>query len=326
MIFDWHCGYTIKTNSDIMSNNRNTGEDLSSPAKYRKDFHMEQFLMKPKVDFAFKEIMTDEKARTGFLAAVLKINPEDIKETQILNTNLRREHEDDKQGILDVRLLMNNDAEIDIEIHLSQLKVWAERSLFYLSKMYTEQISPGQSYNVFKKCINISILDFELFPDETEFYSCFHIREDTRNFIYTDKMEFHLIELPKLPAELREDSSDVELWAKFINSERKEDFDMLAQKNQYIESAYERLQLISQDREKRLEYEAREKAILDHNQMMLEAEERGREQGWEQGEKNMKERINKLNMFLIKEQRFDDLERAASDDYFQQQLMEQFGI
>lgn len=101
---------------------------------------------------------------------------------------------------------------------------------------------------------------------------------------------------------------------------------MLAQKNQYIESAYERLQLISQDREKRLEYEAREKAILDHNQMMLEAEERGREQGWEQGEKNMKERINKLNMFLIKEQRFDDLERAASDDYFQQQLMEQFGI
>ena len=326
MIFDWHCGYTIKTNSDIMSNNRNTGEEKSSPAKYRKDFHMEQFLMKPKVDFAFKEIMTDEKARTGFLAAVLKINPEDIKETQILNTNLRREHEDDKQGILDVRLLMNDDAEIDIEIHLSQLKVWAERSLFYLSKMYTEQISPGQSYNVFKKCINISILDFELFPDEMEFYSCFHIREDTRNFIYTDKMDFHLIELPKLPKELREDSSDVELWAKFINSERKEDFDMLAQKNQYIESAYERLQLISQDREKRLEYEAREKAILDHNQMMLEAEERGREQGWEQGEKNMKERINKLNMFLIKEQRFDDLERAASDDYFQQQLMEQFGI
>ena len=305
--FHDYYSYTIQTNSDIMRNNRNTGEEKSSPAKYRKDFHMEQFLMKPKVDFAFKEIMTDEKARTGFLAAVLKINPEDIKETQILNTNLRREHEDDKQGILDVRLLMNDDAEIDIEIHLSQLKVWAERSLFYLSKMYTEQISPGQSYNVFKKCINISILDFELFPDETEFYSCFHIREDTRNFIYTDKMEFHLIELPKLPAELKEDSSDVELWAKFINSERKEDFDMLAQKNQYIESAYERL-----------EYEAREKAILDHNQMMLEAEERGREQG--------EDRIIRLNTFLLHEKRYDDLERATRDKDFRQQLMDQYGI
>ena len=32
---------------------------------------MNTFLMKPKIDFAFKEIMNDEKARTGFLAAVL---------------------------------------------------------------------------------------------------------------------------------------------------------------------------------------------------------------------------------------------------------------
>ena len=77
---------------------------------------MDGFLMKPKIDFAFKEIMEDEKARTGFLAAVLGIRPESIKETRILNTNLRREHEDDKQGILDVRLLMDNNSEIDIEI------------------------------------------------------------------------------------------------------------------------------------------------------------------------------------------------------------------
>lgn len=270
--------------------------------------------------------MTDEKARTGFLAAVLKIKPEDIKETQILNTSLRKEHEDDKQGILDVRLLLNNASEIDIEIQLSQIKVWAERSLFYLAKMYTDQIAPGQSYKLFKKCINISILDFELFPDETEFYSCFHIREDTRSFIYTDKIEFHLIELPKLPKELKEDSSDIELWAKFINAERKEEFDMLAQKNQYIESAYERLQVISQDREKRLEYEAREKAILDHNQMILEAEERGREQGWKQGREQGEDRINQLNTFLIHEKRFEDLERSTRDKEFQKQLMSDYGI
>lgn len=287
---------------------------------------MQEFLMKPKIDFAFKEIMADEKARTGFLAAVLKIKPENIKATQILNTNLRREHEDDKQGILDVRLLMNDDAEIDIEIQLSQIKVWAERSLFYLAKMYTDQIAPGQSYKVFKKCISISILDFELFPDETEFYSCFHIREDTRGFVYTDKMAFHLIELSKLPKELKEDSSDIELWAKFINAERKEEFDMLAQKNQYIESAYERLQVISQDREKRLEYEAREKAILDHNQMILEAEERGREQGWKQGREQGEDRINQLNTFLIHEKRFEDLERSTRDKEFQKQLMSDYGI
>ena len=89
---------------------------------------------------------------------------------------------------------------------------------------------------------------------------------------------------------------------------------MLARKNQYIESAYERLQVISQDRKKRLEYEAREKAILDHSQMILEAEERGREQ------------ISKLFALLVQGKRFDDLERAAKDKDFQLQLMSEYNI
>ena len=45
---------------------------------------MNNFLMKPKIDFAFKEIMNDEKARIGFLSAILHLNPVDIKETRIL--------------------------------------------------------------------------------------------------------------------------------------------------------------------------------------------------------------------------------------------------
>ena len=54
---------------------------------------MSEFLMKPKIDFAFKEIMMDEQARIGFLSAMLKLNPEEIKETRILNTNLRKQRE-----------------------------------------------------------------------------------------------------------------------------------------------------------------------------------------------------------------------------------------
>lgn len=283
---------------------------------------MDNFLMKPKVDFAFKEIMANEKARIGFLSAVLKIRPEEIKETRILNTYLQKIHEDDKQGILDVRILMNNDTEIDTEIQLSELKVWADRALFYLSKMYTEQIKQGQTYDVFKKCVNISILDFTLFPKEAEFYSCFHIREDTRNFLYTDKMEFHVIELPKLPEEIRENSSDIELWAKFINAERKEELEMIATKNSYIASAYEQLQVISQDKEKRLEYEAREKALRDYNQSMKEAQQTG----WEAGREEGREQINRLNALLIQDERYSDLQKSVKDYEFQKQLMSEYGI
>ena len=97
---------------------------------------------------------------------------------------------------------------------------------------------------------------------------------------------------------------------------------MLATKNPYIESAYEQLQLISQDKQKRLEYEAREKAIMDYNQMMFEAEERGIERGVELGV----ERINKLNTILLQNKRYADLERATNDKNFQQQLMSEYGI
>ncbi|MDE6890161.1 MAG: hypothetical protein K2P45_16250 [Eubacterium sp.] len=50
---------------------------------------------------------------------------------------------------------------------------------------------------------------------------------------------------------------------------------MIAEKDPYIQSAYDHLQVISQDEQKRLEYEARQKAILDYNQSIFEAEQRG---------------------------------------------------
>ena len=154
-----------------------------------------------------------------------------------------------------------------------------------------------------------------------------------------------MIELPKLPEDLQENSSDLELWAKFIDAERKEVFDMLADKNPYIESAYQKLQIISQNKEKRMEYEAREKAIRDCNEGLLEAEERGiaigQEQsiaigqergiaiGQEQGIAIGQERINKLNKLnacLLQNKRYDDLERSTNDIDFQQQLMREYGI
>ena len=303
---------------------------------------MAEFLMKPRVDYAFKEIMMDEKVRIGFLSAMLKLNPKEIKETQMLNTNLRKQSEKEKLGILDVRILMNNNTEIDIEIQLAAMNIWAERALFYLAKMYTEQINAGEDYTVFKQCVSISILDFKLFEHDPEFYSCFHIREDSRHFLYTDKMEFHVLELPKLPKELREDSSDIELWGKFIRAERKEEFDMLAEKNAYIGSAYKHLQIISQDEEKRLEYEAREKAIRDYNQIMLEAKQMGRAEGRAEGREEGREegraegraegreegieRVNKLNTLLINDKRYQDLECSVNNAAFQKQLMLEYGI
>ena len=75
---------------------------------------------------------------------------------------------------------------------------------------------------------------------------------------------------------------------------------MLAEKNAYIGSAYQCLQVISQDEEKRLEYEAREKAIRDYNQIMLEAEQRGEARGEARGEVRGRavERIESIRILI----------------------------
>ena len=289
----------------------------------------EDFIMKPKVDFCFKELMEEAEVRKGFSAAVLHIPPEDIAETLLLPTNLRKKYEEDKLGILDVRVLLNNSTQIDIEIQVSPFLLWPERSLFYLAKMFTDQIEKGEGYEKLEKCVHVGILDFILFGEDKEYYSCFHIREDVRNCLYTDKLEVHILELPKLK---KHDYPETELlnWAKFMNAERQEEFEAMAEKNQYIEKAYEALKNISADQEKRLEYEAREKALRDHDYLMksnweagLEAGEKiGINKGIEQGEG----RVNRLIQLLIANSRTDEIEKAVSDKEYQQALFRELHL
>ena len=141
----------------------------------------------------------------------------------------------------------------------------------------------GEDYDVLEKCISINILDFKLFANKERFYFRFYNHDYMDCSMDIDDMEIHIIELPKLPEKLEENSSDLLLWAKFINAEKKEEFEMLSRENASISRAYEKLQVISQDRQKRMEYEAREKAVRDYNQMMKESRESGLELGRAEG-------------------------------------------
>lgn len=240
------------------------------------------FIMSPKNDFCFKELMEDEDVRKGFTAAVLHISPEEIISTELLPTHLRKEHEKDKLGILDVRVLMNGNIQMDVEIQLSLFKLWPERSMFYLGKMYVEQFQKGQNYDVLGKCIHVGILDFELFEEDEEYDSVFHLWEDNRDRLYSDKLEIHILELPKVR---RKEYPDSELlrWMQFINAEREEEFEMLAKDNEYMEKAFDRLRYISADEQKQLDYEARMVATMDYNYMVKQSRKEGHEEGVREG-------------------------------------------
>ena len=290
---------------------------------------MSEFIMKPKVDFCFKELMEEPEVRRGFISAVLGIRPEEIIQTTLLPTHLRKESQEEKLGILDVRVLLNGDIQINMEMQVAPFELWAERSLFYLGKMYIDQIKEGEDYDVLKKCIHIGILDFVMFQEDEEFYSRFHIWEDQRHRKYTDKLEVHILELPKLDR-YRYPQTELLKWARFINAERKEDLEMIAKTDKFLGKAYEALTNLSADEKKRLEYEAREKAIRDHHHQMKSnwnaGHEQGLKQGIEQGETSGVERMARLAQQLIRSERLEELERAVEDQEYRMLLFEEFHI
>ena len=91
--------------------------------------------------------------------------------------------------------------------------------------------------------------------------------------IYTDQFKFHVLELSKLRNK-KNPEGDLEQGMKFLGGRKKEDFKMMAEQNKYIDEAYLTLTKLSADERKRVEYEARRRALYDYNTQMGSAERR----------------------------------------------------
>lgn len=76
----------------------------------------ESFIMLPSVDFCFQELMEAEEVRRGFISAILRIPPEEITEVELLPKKLRKKHKEEKYGILDVRVLLRDGEQMNIEM------------------------------------------------------------------------------------------------------------------------------------------------------------------------------------------------------------------
>ena len=244
------------------------------------------FIMLPTVDVCFKGLMYNPKVRKGFIAALLKTDPKDVRETVLLPTALRQEYPDDKLGILDVRAMMEDGAQVNMEMQVDSFEQWDARSLFYLSKMYTEQIGKGDPYTKLKKCIHVSILNFIRFADDERCYWTIRLCDEQTGKKYTDLLELQILELMKLPRDLREDD-EVIRWMRFLAGKTREEFEDMAGRSEYIEEAYRELERMSADERARLEYEARQKAIRDHEAIMSSAWNRGLQEGIQQERQSM---------------------------------------
>ena len=107
----------------------------------------DNFIMLPTVDFCFKELMQNPKVRKGFIAAILGKAPKEVRRTTLVPTALRKESEDDKLGILDVLIELEDETKMNMEMQVSYFDCWTNRVLFYLGKIYAPDSLPPDSYD-----------------------------------------------------------------------------------------------------------------------------------------------------------------------------------
>ena len=176
-------------------------------------------------------------------------------------------------------------------MQVESYEFWANRSVYYVSKMYTEQIKEGEDYDKLQRCIQVGILCFPLFEDN-KCYRRIALCDTESGEEYTDLIEMHVLELSKLPPE-QQNETDLMKWMRFFGGRCEEDFKKMAEKDEYIGEAYEALKNMSEDEIKRMEYEARQKAIRDYNSYMHSAERRGLKNGIKLGKNLGREEILK---------------------------------
>lgn len=252
-------------------------------------------LLKPTNDYVFKRIfgyVGNEDITKALLMSILEnINIKNITLDckEILEQDLRT----DKFGILDIRAIIDESIQCNIEMQIVDRKDIENRLLFYWSKLYAKTINLGEQYITAQKTILILFVDYEISALEQihKYLSKWHICEDEyKNVILTKNLEIYIIELPKF----KKFTNNTELsnWVKFIINPEVIKMSEI-NNNEALKKANAVLQNISNDeREQELAFK-RELYIMDQKAIEAAGFDKGVKQGIEQGKKEEQIKIAK---------------------------------
>lgn len=153
-------------------------------------------------DYFFKRLMGDDKRSDltlRFLNLILNRTEENaFKKVEFLNPEYNPLTKDGKFAILDIKASVDDKAFVNIELQVSRQNYMPKRSMFYISRMFSEQMVKGQDYETLKPVIGINLLDFSLFDDIDTWHNVARFKLDNTDKILTDCITMHFLELPKL--------------------------------------------------------------------------------------------------------------------------------
>ena len=251
-----------------------------------------------KNDYVFKRIFGkkgNERITKSLIEEIIqeKIDKIEIQTDVVTERNLV----DDKIGILDIKALTNQNSVINIEMQMVNNNNIVQRILFYLNRIYGEEIKVGEDYIKAKRAIVILITNFNIsFLKELDQYcSKWEIKNSKVDFVLTDLMGIYIIELPKVLKE--KESSMLIKWLRFLeNPENVEVTEM----SEEMKEAKDVLNEISQDEEERYLAYLREKYVLEMNSFKHEGYDEGLEKGRQEGRKEIAKKLLKLDLTIEK--------------------------
>ena len=149
------------------------------------------------------------------LNALLNLSGGDkIVKVEILSPSPEKFYFDDKGPVLDLKAKDEKGTHYNVEVQLRASALdYVKRSLYYTTRLYSDQLKTGHEYHLLARSVSISILDFVLFPESDRLHSTFTLWDRGQEFQLTDDLELHYIELPKFtPDKPRSVQTRFEKW------------------------------------------------------------------------------------------------------------------
>ena len=233
----------------------------------------EKPLLKPKIDIVFQSLFNKNniKITKSFVEALLDEKIEKI----IINEDkeLLRNNPNDKLGILDLELDINDKEKVDVEVQLIKKDNLIKRLIWYFSRLYVDQLDRGDRYEELKKVVIIAIVDFEIeeLKDIKGMETIWKLIETKkREKILTDIFEIHIINMKKAEEMYNMDKTNKKAqWILFLDNPNKKEVKEIMEDNEDIKEAVIEVKKMTEDEKmKRLAF-LRQKALLDEEDIRL---------------------------------------------------------
>ena len=235
-------------------------------------------------DYMFRAVFqTSEEALKGLLSALLYIPEEEILSCVICNPIILGDAIDEKTCILDIRVLLNGNKQINLEMQMGSVENWPDRSVFYLCRMFTD-MKKGLVYTQTKPSIHIGIMMKSPVPEDAAFYNEYALKNRRTGYEFTGKIALHVLDLSCLEQVPKEErNSLLYYWACVFKAKTWKEVLAMAEQSESIKKAVVTLRELSEDEKIRLQCEARERYQMDWQSSMRTSREKGREEGREEG-------------------------------------------